>query len=266
VLFLRALPERRFLAWARPLRKLRGGDVLQAGAGARIRCLERVSEREALFEVESAQTSVFELLDRCGHVPLPPYIRRPDRAEDRERYQTVFAREPGSVAAPTAGLHFDRALLDRLAARDVSVVSLVLHVGAGTFAPLEHDQLEVNRLHAEAFEIDAGTVAAVASARAQGGRIVAVGTTTTRALETAAARGWFDQPPATRRGETDLFILPGHEFRVVDVLLTNFHLPRSSLLVLVCAFMGTERALRHYREAVARGYRFFSYGDAMLIA
>jgi S-adenosylmethionine:tRNA ribosyltransferase-isomerase len=265
VLFLRALPERRFVAWARPLRKLRPGDSFQVGAGARIRCLERLGEREALFEVESAEAGVFDLLDRCGHVPLPPYIRRADRSEDRERYQTVFAREPGSVAAPTAGLHFDRPLLDRLAGRGVAVASLVLHVGVGTFAPLEHEQVEENRLHAEPFSIDADTIAAVASARAEGRRVVAVGTTATRALEAAAAWGWFDEPPADRAGETDLFIRPGYEFRVVDALLTNFHLPRSSLLVLVCAFMGTDHALREYAGAVAGGYRFFSYGDAMLI-
>ena len=265
VLFLRALPERRFVAWARPLRKLRPGDRLQVGADASIRCLERLGEREALFEVESPEASVFDLLDRCGHVPLPPYIRRADQSEDRERYQTVFASEQGSVAAPTAGLHFDRPLLDRLAERGVTVASLVLHVGAGTFAPLEHEQVEENHLHAEPFAIDADTIAAVASARLQGRRVVAIGTTTTRALEAAAVRGWFDEPPADRAGETDLFIHPGYEFRVVDALLTNFHLPRSSLLVLVCAFMGTERALHEYAGAVAGGYRFFSYGDAMLI-
>ncbi len=266
VLFLRALSERRFVAWARPLRKLRAGDGFQVGADARIRCLERLGEREALFEVESTDATVFELLDRCGHVPLPPYIRRADQGEDRERYQTVFAREPGSVAAPTAGLHFDRPLLDRLAERGVTVASLVLHVGAGTFAPLDHERVEENRLHAEPFAIGADTIAAVASARAENRRVVAVGTTTTRALEAAAAWGWFDEPPADRAGETDLFIHPGYEFRVVDALLTNFHLPRSSLLVLVCAFMGTDRALREYAGAVTAGYRFFSYGDAMLIA
>ena len=266
VLFLRALPERRFVAWARPLRKLRPDDRFQVGAESRIRCVERLGEREALFEVESAEAGVFDLLDGCGHVPLPPYIRRPDQGEDRERYQTVFAREQGSIAAPTAGLHFDHPLLDRLAERGVTVASLVLHVGVGTFAPLDREQVEENRLHAEAFAIDADTIAAVASARSEGRRVVAVGTTTTRALEAAAAHGWFDEPPADHAGETDLFIRPGYEFRVVDALLTNFHLPRSSLLVLVCAFMGTDRALHEYAGAVAGGYRFFSYGDAMLIA
>jgi S-adenosylmethionine:tRNA ribosyltransferase-isomerase len=265
VFYLRSLGERRFAAWVRPLRRLRAGDVLEAGNDARVRFVASATEREAVFEVEEG-TDVDALLDRCGHVPLPPYIRRADRAGDRERYQTVFARERGSVAAPTAGLHFDDALLAALRARRVTVASLCLHVGPGTFQPLEHDEVEANHLHAEPFAIDAATLEAVARARAEGRRVVAVGTTATRALETAAARGWLDEPATDREGETDLFIYPGHEFRVVDALITNFHLPRSSLLVLVCAFLGTERTLAHYREAVARGYRFFSYGDAMLIA
>jgi S-adenosylmethionine:tRNA ribosyltransferase-isomerase len=265
VLYLRPLQSRRFAAWARPLRRLRAGDVLRAGDDANLRFVGRAGEREAVFELPEGM-DVDSLLERCGHVPLPPYIHRSDRAEDRERYQTVFARDPGSVAAPTAGLHFDGALLEALHARGVDVATLCLHVGPGTFQPLEHDEVEANRLHAEPLVIDAAAVKAVVCARSEGRRVVAVGTTVTRALETAAARGWLDQSPADHRGETDLFIYPGYEFRAVDALVTNFHLPRSSLLLLVCAFLGTERTLAHYTEAVARGYRFFSYGDAMLIA
>ncbi len=266
VFFVRSLAAGRFAAWVRPLRRLREGDTLDAGAGVRLRYDGRGDDREAIFEVvDPPGASVFDVLDRVGHVPLPPYVRRPDRDTDRERYQTVFAREPGSVAAPTAGLHFDDALLATLAARGVDVRSLLLHVGPGTFQPLENERVDANRLHAESFSIDASTLVAVAGARRSGRRVVAVGTTVTRALETAAARGWLEAP-ADRNGETELFITPGYEFRAVDALITNFHLPRSSLLVLVCAFMGRERALARYADAVERGYRFFSYGDAMLIA
>jgi S-adenosylmethionine:tRNA ribosyltransferase-isomerase len=265
VFFVRALDERRFVAWARPLRKLRTGDVLRLGESS-IRFAGRESEREARFEVTEAGATVDQVVERFGHVPLPPYIHRADEPGDRERYQTVFAREKGSVAAPTAGLHFDEGLLAALRERGVEVRSLVLHVGPGTFQPLEHDEVEANRLGEEAFEIDAETLSAVAAARREGRRVVAVGTTATRALETAAARGWFEPPFADRRGETDLFIYPGYEFRVVDALITNFHLPRSSLLILVCAFMGTERTLALYNEAVAMEYRFYSYGDAMIVS
>lgn len=263
VLFLRALDPTRFVAWARPMRKLRVGDALRAGE-ATLRFAGREGEREARFEVDDG-AAWSDVLERFGHVPLPPYIRRGDAPPDRERYQTVFARERGSVAAPTAGLHFDRALLDTIAARGADVRSLVLHVGPGTFQPLDHDVVEENRLASEAFEIDAAALAAVAAAKREGRRVIAVGTTSARALETAARRGWLDSAGEDRRGETDLFIYPGFEFRVVDGLVTNFHLPRSSLLMLVCAFLGTERTLALYNEAVAREYRFYSYGDAMLI-
>jgi S-adenosylmethionine:tRNA ribosyltransferase-isomerase len=273
VFFVRENGEGRFSAWARPLRKLRAGDVLRVADGVAIRYVARAGEREAIFEVEATGgvardgvSRVVGLLEAHGHVPLPPYIQRDDVPADRERYQTVFAREVGSVAAPTAGLHFDDALLARLTAAGVRVQSLVLHVGPGTFQPLQHDRLEDNRLHAESFEIDAATLSAVADARQTGRRVVAVGTTVTRVLETAGARGWLDPPHAAHVGETDLFIRPGHHFTVVDALLTNFHLPRSSLLALVCAFAGTGRTLALYTAAVADGYRFFSYGDAMFIA
>jgi S-adenosylmethionine:tRNA ribosyltransferase-isomerase len=200
---------------------------------------------------------------RVGEVPLPPYIRRrAARAEDLERYQTVFARAPGAVAAPTAGLHFGPRLLDALAQAGVERAEVVLHVGPGTFRPLCEADLAAGRLHAEPFELPPATAEAIAKTRARGGRVVAVGTTSARVLESRAGPGGTVRAGA---GETDLFLRPGCRFAVVDVLLTNFHLPRSSLLLLVAAFAGRERVLAAYAAAVERGYRFYSYGDAMLI-
>jgi S-adenosylmethionine:tRNA ribosyltransferase-isomerase len=198
-----------------------------------------------------------------GEMPLPPYIRRerPDPA-DRDRYQTVFACQPGSVAAPTAGLHLTGPLLGDLRNRGISWAEVILHVGPGTFRPLRRQDLSTGRLHSEEFDLPAATAEAVARTRAEGGRVVAVGTTTTRVLETCANGDGLVDP---KQGETDLFVRPGHRFRVVDALLTNFHLPRSSLLLLVAAFAGRERVLDAYAEAIAKGYRFYSYGDAMLI-
>jgi S-adenosylmethionine:tRNA ribosyltransferase-isomerase len=201
-------------------------------------------------------------LDRHGHVPLPPYIRREDRPEDRDRYQTVYAKEAGSVAAPTAGLHFTPALRARLAERGVEWTELVLHVGPGTFRPVEVDRVEDHTVDAEPFEVPKEAAEAVARTRATGKRIVAVGTTTTRVLESAVD----DQGRlGSGAGETDLVIVPGFRFRAANALVTNFHLPRSSLLLLVCAFAGRERLLGAYAEAVREGYRFYSYGDAMLV-
>jgi S-adenosylmethionine:tRNA ribosyltransferase-isomerase len=212
-----------------------------------------------------APGSVEELLERHGLPPLPPYILRhgAPKPEDRERYQTIYAREPGSVAAPTAGLHFTPALLERLAARGVEIHALTLHVGPGTFRPITAARVEDHRMEAEAVSIPATTAAAVTRARGEGRRVVAVGTTATRALEWAADPGGRVAP---RSGAADLFIAPPYRFRVVDALLTNFHLPRSTLLVLVSALAGRDLVLAAYRHAVAAGYRFYSYGDAMLIA
>jgi len=200
-------------------------------------------------------------LARAGQVPLPPYIRREATARDAERYQTIWAREPGSAAAPTAGLHFTGPVLEALERIGVERAALTLHVGPGTFLPVRGDDLEDHRMHGERYRVPAEAAAAWARCRERGGRVVAVGTTTVRTLESAFRDG------AVRAGEgrTELFIRPGHAFRTVDALVTNFHLPRSTLLVLVCAFAGRERVLGAYREAVARRYRFFSYGDAMLI-
>ena len=205
-----------------------------------------------------------ELLERHGLPPLPPYISRHDapKPEDRERYQTVYARDDGSVAAPTAGLHFTPELLARLAGVGVAVHYLTLHVGPGTFRPLRAERVEEHRMEAEPIDVPASTARAVNDARCEGRRVIAVGTTTTRALEWAAAA---DGRLRAGRGDADLFIRPGHRFRLVDALITNFHLPRSTLLVLVSAFAGRAAVLDAYRHAVEARYRFYSYGDAMLI-
>ena len=196
---------------------------------------------------------VERVLERHGSVPLPPYITHPPGGEDLERYQTVYAARPGAVAAPTAGLHFDERMLDRLRSRGARIATLTLHVGFGTFQPLRTDSVEAHRMHRERYSVPDETLQAIA-----GRRVLAVGTTSLRALEAAAATG-------ETSGETDLFIYPGYEFQVVDRLLTNFHLPKSTLLMLACAFAGRDHILRAYQHAVEQRYRFFSYGDAMLI-
>ena len=208
-----------------------------------------------------AADDLVDLLERHGKLPLPPYIQRPAEASDEARYQTVYAQVRGSVAAPTAGLHFDQPLLDALRAKRVELAWLTLHVGAGTFQPVRVDDLARHRMHRERYVIPADTAAALVAARARGGRIVAVGTTTLRALEAAAQEGGILAGP----GETDLFILPGFRFRTADALITNFHLPKSTLLMLVSAFGGLENLRQAYRHAVAERYRFFSYGDAMFV-
>jgi S-adenosylmethionine:tRNA ribosyltransferase-isomerase len=215
-----------------------------------------------LIRLEAEQDrSIDAAIDALGHMPLPPYIHRPDTAADRERYQTVFARARGSVAAPTAGLHFDDALIARIRDRGIGWATVTLHVGYGTFKPVRVDRVEDHVVDPEWYEVPGATIAAMSAARAAGGRVVAVGTTTTRALEDWAKRG----RAASDLASTSLFIFPGFTFRAIDGLLTNFHLPRSSLLMLVCAFGGRELVLAAYRDAVARGFRFYSYGDAMLI-
>ncbi len=203
----------------------------------------------------------FELLERHGHVPLPPYISHEDSADDVRRYQTVFARQPGAVAAPTAALHFDEGVLAALAARGVDTAHVTLHVGAGTFQPVRVEKIAEHQMHSECFEVPASTVEAIARTRERGGKVVAVGTTTLRALE-SAARGGSLQAGAS---ETSIFITPGFQFRVVDRLVTNFHLPKSTLMMLVSALAGYEHIMALYRHAIAQGYRFFSYGDAMLL-
>ncbi|MCF8206526.1 MAG: tRNA preQ1(34) S-adenosylmethionine ribosyltransferase-isomerase QueA [Methylotenera sp.] len=204
----------------------------------------------------------FALLEAHGHVPLPPYIEHADSADDERRYQTVFAKEPGAVAAPTAALHFDEGVLAALTARGVEQAQVTLHVGAGTFQPVRVEKIDEHKMHSEWFEVPQATVEAIAACRARGGRVVAVGTTTLRALE-SAARGGVLQAGAR---ETDIFITPGFEFRVVDRLVTNFHLPKSTLMMLVSALAGHAHVMALYRHAIAERYRFFSYGDAMLLS
>jgi len=234
-------------------------------AGSRLRLEDaldvEVLGRDGEFYMLRFAGDAQELIERHGRLPLPPYIERTAGAADEARYQTVFAREKGSVAAPTAGLHFDEALFARLAARGVETAHVTLHVGAGTFQPVRVHNLAEHRMHRERWHLPQATVDAIAAARARGGRVVAVGTTTLRTLESAALAGELN----AASGETDLFITPGFAFRVVDVLITNFHLPKSTLLMLVSAFGGLENIRAAYRHAIAQGYRFFSYGDAMLI-
>jgi len=214
------------------------------------------------FRVRFATDDALAVFENLGKVPLPPYIHRADDDSDRERYQTLFAAEPGAVAAPTAGLHFDRALLDALDRRGVRRATLTLHVGSGTFRPVRAERVEDHRMHAEHYRIGEDVAAAVEDVRARGGRVIAVGTTVTRALESAAASAGRVRPQAAA---TDIFIYPGYRFAVVDALVTNFHLPRSTLIMMVSAFAGRERVLAAYRHAVAGGYRFYSYGDAMFV-
>jgi S-adenosylmethionine:tRNA ribosyltransferase-isomerase len=266
-------------ALVRPGRKVAIGERLVfSGPGGEVLLEAEVLERgqfgERLLQFEPAE-DFFAILDRIGHIPLPPYIRRDDAEADRERYQTVFARERGSVAAPTAGLHFTPEMLETLAAKGVEVARITLHVGLGTFAPLRVERLDEVRLHSERYTLPASTAAALNRAVAEGRRIVAVGTTVVRTLESVARQ--FGISGADRRelephsGETEIFISPGFEFRLAGALLTNFHLPQSSLLMLVSAFAGPQRTgidrvLAAYRHAVAERYRFFSYGDCMFIA
>jgi len=238
------------------------------GVGLSAEILERRFFGRRLIRLEvSGAPSVEAAIDSLGHVPLPPYIHRPDAATDRERYQTVFARARGSVAAPTAGLHFDDALLAAIRARGIGWSTVTLHVGYGTFKPVRVDRVEDHVVDAEWYEIPDATSQAISRARAAGRRVVAVGTTTTRALEHDARLGREPGRDGSdgHAGMADLFIYPGFDFRVIDGLLTNFHLPRSSLLMLVCAFAGRELVLDAYRDAVRRGFRFYSYGDAMLV-
>lgn len=237
-------------------------------AGTRL-CLETVVEADVtgrqgdLFEVHFLNPEpVLALLERYGHIPLPPYIEREDTPADRERYQTVYAQQPGAVAAPTAGLHFDAALLAALEQKGVQTAAVTLHVGAGTFQPVRVQDLSQHIMHAEYVEVSQPVCEAVAACHARGGRVVAVGTTSVRSLESAAHSGQL-QP---FQGDTRLFITPGYHFRVVDALITNFHLPESTLLMLVSAFAGYKNIINAYHHAVRRKYRFFSYGDAMFMA
>jgi S-adenosylmethionine:tRNA ribosyltransferase-isomerase len=258
-------PQADWEALVHPGQKLKPGTrVAFEGAGLRLdgEITDHHFHGRRTIRLTASTGTVMDAIERIGHIPLPPYIKRPDDAADRERYQTVFASEAGSIAAPTAGLHFTQVMLDTLRGKGVGTIQVTLHVGYGTFKPVRVDQIDEHRVDPELFSVSADAALELTRAQADGRRIIAVGTTTTRVLETVA-----DESGGVRAasGSTDLFIRPGHQFRLIGGLLTNFHLPRSSLLMLVAAFGGRDTVLDAYREAVERGYRFYSYGDAMLI-
>ena len=259
ILVERLLNQQQCLAQLRASKSPKPDGVLILENGSELRVMGR---KGSFFHLESVSVDLMDVLQTQGHMPLPPYITREDTDFDRQRYQTVFAETPGAVAAPTAGLHFDRDLLERIKDRGVQSTTVTLHVGAGTFQPVRVDRIEDHEMHAEWLEVTRSTCEAIEAARARGGRVVAVGTTAVRSLETAAQSGSLK--PFT--GDSRIFIYPPFEFKAVDAIITNFHLPESTLLMLVSAFAGREQMLSTYRHAVENRYRFFSYGDAMLIS
>ena len=258
VMLERLLSERECLAQLRVSKPVHAGGRILLEDGSQ---LEVIGRQGSFFHLRAPVSGLSETLEALGHMPLPPYITRADSAADRERYQTVYSSKPGAVAAPTAGLHFEQATLDAIDRRGVQRVEVTLHVGAGTFQPVRCEDVEQHRMHAEYLEVSAAVCEAVQRTRGRGGRVIAVGTTAVRSLETAAAAGTLE-PYA---GDSRIFIYPGYDFRVIDGLVTNFHLPESTLLMLVSALAGRERVLQAYRHAVRQQYRFFSYGDAMLV-
>jgi len=259
ILIERLLGEHQVLAQIRASKSPKAGTSLSLEDGSSVRVTGRDND---LFRLcfESAQP-VLKLLDAIGHMPLPPYIQRPDQHEDQERYQTIYASIPGAVAAPTAGLHFDQAILDELAAKGIQQAYVTLHVGAGTFQPVRVQNIEDHRMHHEWLEVSSEVCEKIKATKLAGGRVIAVGTTAVRALESASHSGQI----ASFSGDTDIFIYPGYQFKTVDAMITNFHLSESTLLMLVCAFAGYDNVMRAYRHAVDERYRFFSYGDAMFI-
>lgn len=259
IMLERVIDDKTLLAQLRVSKSPKPGSLLLVAAREAFQVIGR-QEEMYLLKFTAAGT-LDEFLGAHGHMPLPPYIQRSDEAQDRERYQTVFSSKPGAVAAPTAGLHFTGAMLEKLQASGIDHVRLTLHVGAGTFQPVRVNDVARHKMHKERMTLPADTVARIEQARLNGGRIVAVGTTVVRSLETAARDGELQ----AYEGDTDIFIYPGFQFKVVDMLLTNFHLPESTLLMLVSAFAGKEQVMHAYEHAVAQRYRFFSYGDAMLL-
>lgn len=264
VLVERLLDEHRVLAHIRCSKSPKpGSEILLEG---KVKAT-MVARHDALFELEfHGEQSVLSILDDVGHMPLPPYIDRPDEDSDRERYQTVYNEKPGAVAAPTAGLHFDDALMAQLKAKGVDFAFVTLHVGAGTFQPVKVDEVADHIMHAEYVEVPASVVTQIEQTKANGKRVIAVGTTSVRSLESAAKVAKEEGRPFSEfYGDTDIFITPGYEFQIVDALITNFHLSESTLLMLVSAFSGYENIMSAYQHAVEQEYRFFSYGDAMLL-
>ena len=259
ILVERLLNQKQCLAQLRASKSPKTGGLLVLEDGSELRVLGR---EDSFFHLESVSADLMSLLQNQGHMPLPPYITREDTDFDRKRYQTVFAETPGAVAAPTAGLHFDHDLLERLRECGVQSTTVTLHVGAGTFQPVRVDDIADHQMHAEWLEVNRSTCEAIERTRVRGSRVIAVGTTAVRSLETAAQGGSL----APFSGDSNIFIYPPYRFRVVDAMITNFHLPESTLLMLVSAFAGREQMLATYRHAVDNRYRFFSYGDAMLIS
>lgn len=260
VLIERPLDAHRALAHIRSSKSPKAGAKLLLEGGIQAECTGREG---ALFCLTFlGETPLLQLLEQHGHLPLPPYIDREDQLEDRERYQTVYAQRPGAVAAPTAGLHFDDALLEQIRAKGIETAFVTLHVGAGTFQPVKVDKLEEHVMHKEWLEVTPEVAAQVQATRERGGRVIAVGTTSVRCLETACRSGEMQ----AYSGDTDIFIYPGYQWQCVDLLITNFHLPESTLLMLVSSFAGYQPIMKAYRAAVAERYRFFSYGDAMLLS
>jgi S-adenosylmethionine:tRNA ribosyltransferase-isomerase len=269
VLVERMLDEHSVLAHVRSSKSPKPGTrlILDGGADGEKVEAEMRARHDALFEIHFLDPRpVLEILEAIGHMPLPPYIDRPDEDADKERYQTVYNQKPGAVAAPTAGLHFDEPLLEKIRAKGVETAFVTLHVGAGTFQPVRVDKIEDHHMHSEYAEVPQEVVDAIAATRARGGRVIAVGTTSVRSLESAAkvslAQG---KPLAPFFSDTDIFIFPGYQFQVVDAMVTNFHLPESTLIMLVSAFAGYDNVMAAYQAAVAEQYRFFSYGDAMFV-
>jgi len=261
VLVERLLQGQRFLAHIRASKAPKPGTELLLENSAKVIMQQR---HDTLFELELlGDEPVLAMLERLGHMPLPPYIARPDTEEDKARYQTVYNQKPGAVAAPTAGLHFDQPLLDQLQAKGIEFAYVTLHVGAGTFQPVRVDSILEHKMHAEYIEVDQAVVDAVAACKARGNKVVAVGTTSVRSLESAAKQHGGELKPYS--GDTQIFIYPGYQFKVIDSLITNFHLPESTLIMLVSAFSTREHVLNAYQTAIAEHYRFYSYGDAMFI-
>ncbi|MGU3144594.1 tRNA preQ1(34) S-adenosylmethionine ribosyltransferase-isomerase QueA [Vibrio cholerae] len=266
VLVERMLDEHTILAHVRSSKPPKPGTELYLGENDEFLAVMQ-ARHDALFEIRfTAETVVLDILNQIGHMPLPPYIDRPDEETDKERYQTVYNQKPGAVAAPTAGLHFDQALLEQIQAKGVELAYVTLHVGAGTFQPVRVENIHDHHMHAEYVEVPKEVVDAIAATKARGGRVVAVGTTSVRSLESAAQdalqKGTELKPFF---GDTEIFIFPGYQYQLVDCLITNFHLPESTLIMLVSAFAGYEYTMAAYEHAVKEQYRFFSYGDAMFI-
>ena len=264
VLIERVLDEQRVLAHVRASKAPKIGNLLILESAIQVEMLAR---HDALFELKFlTQKPVLEILEQYGHMPLPPYIDRPDEDSDKERYQTVYNQVPGAVAAPTAGLHFDQTLLDRLKHKGVNTAFVTLHVGAGTFQPVRVENILEHQMHAEYAEVPQSVVDAIFTTKAAGKRVIAVGTTSVRSLESAAQAALAQQKPLSPFfADTSIFIYPGYQFQLVDALLTNFHLSESTLLMLVSAFAGKSHIFNAYEQAIAEQYRFFSYGDAMFI-